>query len=813
MYPNHQMHELPMLTPEQLMDLLSLVLDVKSPDREQREAILAPAGEGLRILAGPGTGKTACLVSRIMKLVLVDGVPPDGILALTFTRKAAAEMRSRILAFDGARSNPATDHRVRAVLENVDLAGVHVGTIDSFCARWVRESGDPEDPFITHIDDVGSAMVMEQVVRARCSREHWQDLVTILMMVGNPWLLDRDGLLRNDQSARGYQDGYRTDIQKQAAMIGTFWSHRLHDLVRWNAFRTEPGVDAVTRRARDELTQAHTDYSARLKTRGVMDYAMVQELARRLLSGPLREGGRRPAILGKLRALLVDEYQDTDILHQSIYLALAGGPACKGAMTIVGDDDQAIYRFRGGTVDLLAAFPDAYQRTFGHPPRTIQLAVNYRATPEISRFFTDFGNLDPAFQSARTGVRSVVRVGRVVGAGAPVLGLFRPTFPELARALAGLVRALVHDGVYETPAGWMVTGPTRSAGDIAVICPSPKERNAKGNLLPHYLRDELESDARPVRVWNPRGTIVNSRRTAALIGGLVLQCLDPDGDALRRAEPRLLGEAAVVMEDWIADLASFLDPVDPLERRSTAKAAEFIDAWRHRRRPDGAAWEPTVPVLTFLYEIAGALPDEVVDSAEFGADFGQFLRQAETCRWVAPEATVICHDPGDPDGALSSAIEVIVSLLGPVADGRRGVEDDAPGLFPLDVLPILSIHQSKGLEFPVTLVDAGCFVNPKLLAFLRFPTEGSSEHLLESMLRPFTELGARDRRPDLDLAFDDLIRKHYVAYSRSRDLLVLFGLSACAPDAVSSRPVRNIATGWTRDNQARWASQPPMVML
>src|SRR6478735_6934986 len=68
------------------------------PDDNQRDAVEKPVDAGLFIVAGPGSGKTTCLTLRILKLVLVDGVPPRGILATTFTVKAAEELRSRILS-------------------------------------------------------------------------------------------------------------------------------------------------------------------------------------------------------------------------------------------------------------------------------------------------------------------------------------------------------------------------------------------------------------------------------------------------------------------------------------------------------------------------------------------------------------------------------------------------------------------------------------------------------------------------------------------------------------------------------------------
>ena len=161
-----------MLRPEELLGYLERAAGRQSPDAGQRAAILAPASAGVRILAGPGTGKTTCIVTRMLKLVLCDGVPASGILAMTFTRKAAEEMRSRVLGdgfaiIDAAREDRANSPEMRTALGAIDLGQVQVGTIDSFCARWARDGSDPDDPFVAHVDDAGAAMAMEELVRQR----------------------------------------------------------------------------------------------------------------------------------------------------------------------------------------------------------------------------------------------------------------------------------------------------------------------------------------------------------------------------------------------------------------------------------------------------------------------------------------------------------------------------------------------------------------------------------------------------------------------------------------------------------------------
>src|SRR5690348_16030813 len=86
-------------------DFLSLVIDRTGLDKridqdpDQRAAIEAPLGQSLQLVAGPGTGKTTTLTLRLLKVIFVDGVPPSAIVATTFTKKAAGELRSRMLGW------------------------------------------------------------------------------------------------------------------------------------------------------------------------------------------------------------------------------------------------------------------------------------------------------------------------------------------------------------------------------------------------------------------------------------------------------------------------------------------------------------------------------------------------------------------------------------------------------------------------------------------------------------------------------------------------------------------------------------------
>lgn len=111
----------------------------------------------------------------------------------------------------------------------------------------------------------------------------------------------------------------------------------------------------------------------------------------------------------------------------------------------------------------------------------------------------------------------------------------------------------------------------------------------------------------------------------------------------------------------------------------------------------------------------------------------------------------------------------------------------------------MSVHQAKGLEFPLVIVDVGSDfkTNHYKQAFKRYPQNGGKTCNMEDNLRSFSPLGSPTRLA-LNRAFDDLIRHYFVSYSRPQDVLLLVGLNS-----VRDR-IPNIATGWDRDENWNW---------
>ncbi len=304
---------------------------------EQRAAVTH--GEGpLLIVAGAGTGKTAVITRRIAWLIATKRARPDEILALTFTDKAAAEMESRV-----------------DVLVPYGYVGATLSTFHAFCDRMVRE----------HAVELGLTSQLHVGTRADMLvflRERLFDLgLKRYLPLGDP---DRhlDALLSVFDRARD------EDVSPE----------------RYQAFAQalagSAGGDEDRDRAEAELekARAYGAYQQMLVRHGRVDFGSQISLALRLLR---ERPYLRREYQERFRYLLVDEFQDTNHVQFELVKLLAGGaPGARGPhnLTVVGDDDQSIYRFRGAKVENLLGFLDAFPGT-----RVVLLRRNYRSGQRI----------------------------------------------------------------------------------------------------------------------------------------------------------------------------------------------------------------------------------------------------------------------------------------------------------------------------------------------------------------------------------------------------------------------------------------------
>ncbi len=305
------------------------------PTAEQRKIISYPPHH-LRVAAGAGTGKTTTIVERLGQFVL-DGVPPTRALGVTFTVKAADELRNRLRERVGTTA---------------DGEEVEVATYHGFATSILDEFGSlvGHDPSSLLLDDGHRSELTQIVLRESPGT---LDLTAMSQRISDMLdlndgldrhLLDPQDLIDAEPDGGGDEDGPWPLRMQLLDAVAVYRSKKeaLH-LVEFS--------DLI--RSAVELVRDYPDIAAELSSR----YEVV----------------------------LLDEYQDTDPAQRMLLTSIFGPSA---SVTAVGDTDQTIYEWRGASLDNFAEFPEHFPRSDGEPTETLPLSLNRRS----DRIILDLAN-------------------------------------------------------------------------------------------------------------------------------------------------------------------------------------------------------------------------------------------------------------------------------------------------------------------------------------------------------------------------------------------------------------------------------------
>jgi len=328
----------------------------------QLEAVVAGGGP-LLVVAGAGSGKTRVITYRIARLVAA-GSDPRRILSVTFTNKAAGEMRERV--------SHLLWHRL-----GVSSAGLWLGTFHSLSARLLRQWG-------THIGLRKDFVIYDDDDQKRL-------LARVLVDLAVP---DRMFPVRQVLSAIDR-------AQNQGITAATF--------------RADSYVD-------DVVGKAFSLYAQRLRAANATDFGGLLIEALRLCE---EATPARDEIRARFDHVLVDEFQDTNSVQVRLVRLLAGR---SGSITVVGDEDQSIYRWRGADIRNILDFTRDHDQA-----RVVKLEQNYRSTGHILRAANAI--------IARNTERRAKNLFTTAGDGAPIVLFEGETERDEAEFVAGRIAA------------------------------------------------------------------------------------------------------------------------------------------------------------------------------------------------------------------------------------------------------------------------------------------------------------------------------------------------------------------------------------
>jgi DNA helicase-2/ATP-dependent DNA helicase PcrA len=566
-----------------------------------QRAAVEHRGGPLLVLAGAGTGKTRVITHRVAQL-MDEGVAPWRILAVTFTNKAAGEMRERIVSASGGR------HPVHELW---------VGTFHSICARILRRHGESVglSPRFSIYDPGDQATVMGQVLKE----------------------LRAPDKLYSPRGVLGWLD--------KAKNQG--WGPEQIDRLSL----PEP-VSSVVR-------QAYTLYEKRLRAADAADFGDLLLLTVKLLRDAQRPRGSRgqlddfePAarLATRFQHVVVDEFQDTNPVQAELVDLLA----TRAELCVVGDDDQAIYGWRGADVAQILQFAERHPGT-----ELVRLEQNYRSTTRILRcadavIRRNRGRLGKTLWSER-GEGDAVRVIQVDDERME------------ARLVAMEIREAIDDGA--------------SPDEFAVFY----RTHAQSRALEEHLR--------------------RAGLTCRLVGGVAFYERMEVKDVLSYLTVLLNPNSDVHLQRIINRPARKLGKTS-VDRLVDRAGAEGISLWQALHEPTAAglarAAAKRVLELVGLIEglrarMAGRRLDEIMAELVEVTGYRAWLDEDDS-----PEAQARLENLQELLGNVQEFVEErptaepweyleLVSLVG----GERGEGDRGRAI------TLMTIHSAKGLEFPV----------------------------------------------------------------------------------------------------------------
>jgi DNA helicase-2/ATP-dependent DNA helicase PcrA len=615
----------------------SLLANLNEP---QLAAVTLPPQHAL-ILAGAGSGKTRVLTTRIAWLISTGQASPQGILAVTFTNKAAKEMLTRLSA-----------------MLPINTRGMWIGTFHGLCNRMLR----------AHHRDAA----LPQTFQILDSQDQLAAIKRLLKTLN---VDDEKYPPRNLQH-------FINHCKEQALRAGEVEAH-----------------DDYNRR----FVELYAAYDEQCQREGVVDFAELLLRSYELLQ---RHQLLREHYQHRFRHILIDEFQDTNVLQYRWIGLLAGGPDNgSSAVFAVGDDDQSIYAFRGANVGNMAAFEREYRVR-----NLIKLEQNYRSHGHI------LGCANALISN------NAKRLGKNLwtesGDGEPVRVYESVTDGQEAHWLVEEIRSLVAEGL--------------ARNDIAVLYRS----NAQSRVIEHALF----SAGIPYRVYGGLRFFERAEIKHALAYLRLLENPDDDGAFLRVVNFPSRGIGARTIEQ-LQDAArvsnlSLFSAVSALSGAAASKIAAFTGLIARLR--DETRRMPLTDLVEHLIERSGLIAH--FEAEREGQDRIENLRELVNAAAAFLAEEGIAQDVPARDGATGASAPPAsgpASAASRDAFGADDVEVLAPGvsaarLTPLaaflghasleagenqagegaDAAQLMTVHSAKGLEFDavfITGLEEGLF--------------------------------------------------------------------------------------------------------
>lgn len=663
-------------------------------NKDQKLAIEYDSGP-LLIIAGAGTGKTTVITERIAYLIAKKEIHPQHILALTFTEKASREMEERV-----DKTLP------------YGMTQMWISTFHAFCDRILRNEG-------IHIGINPGYRLLTEAETVLFLRQHiFEFQLDYFRPLGNPTkfvsgMIQHFSRLRDEDIS---PEEYATWVALQRKKAKKKEIESMEEIQKYQ-----------------ELAEAYKQYELIKGKEGYFDYAD-------LISQTLLLFRKRPHILKKyqdqFQFILVDEFQDTNFAQNQLAIMLAGK---RKNITVVGDDDQAIYRWRGAAISNMIQFRKTYPDA-----SVVVLTKNYRSSKAI---------LDASYGLIQHNNPDRLEVAEKIDKQLESMRRIHGELPQFiytdrveneAEEVAKIVRTLLNDK-NEQRYQWK---------DVAIL--------VRANNHAHPFTRAFERLGIPYQFLGPGQLLrqpevkdliayltVLSRidETVAFYRILTMQWLKLDNRDVasivayaKRYGMSLYEVCEGIRDESLTDIKIYQSE----SKEKIVKLMEMIARHLGLIRKETAG-----QILYYFLEDTGMLSELTSYKTEkdehIAMNIAKFFDRIKTYETEHEDATVF---------TVIDWIQLSLELgESPLASNSDWTQQNA--------VNILTIHSSKGLEFPIVFV-----VN---LVSQRFPSTERKDQI------PIPDELVKEILPSGDVHIQEERRLFYVAMTRAKDRLFLTG--------------------------------------
>ncbi len=661
---------------------------------QQKEAV--EYGDGpLLIVAGAGTGKTTVITERIRHLITSKNIRPDQILALTFTEKAAKEMENRV-----DRLMP------------YGYTEMWISTFHSFCDLILKQEAHNIGitPGYKLISEAESILLLRNNI-FRLQLDYYRPL-------GNPAkfleaLLNHFSRLKDEDITPDEYIKY-ADSLKDGAQVDE---------------------ERLTHQQVHELAHAYKEFETIKNQEGVMDFSD-------LITNTLLLFRRRKNILEKYQEkfyyILVDEFQDTNFAQNELAILLSGG---RKNITVVADDDQAIYRWRGAALSNVMQFKENFKGT-----KIISLTKNYRSTQEIlDRSYEMIQHNNPnRLEIAESISKKLISERNLKGKSIEVY--FENRIDEEAEVIANKIVELVDNKKY-------------AYKDIAIL--------VRANNHAHPISSYFQRKKIPFQFLGP-GQLFQQEEIKDLIAYLkilsdltdsvsLFRVLSIDFFGIAQRDLNYLLGLAKKKSITLFETLNYLDETFIDEDTKTKIKNIFETIARHLELvKKNSAGQILYYFLTDTGMYQQLLNFDNPRGERIALNIAKFFDRLKSFEYAQENSGVY-------------AVVEWIDLMSQLGDSPTVGDIDSSDI---DAVNILTVHSSKGLEFPVVFI-----IN---LVNDRFPGRERREKIPVPNDLLKTQSMVKVKKEEIAILTNDFHlqeerRLFYVAMTRAKDLLFMTG--------------------------------------